>query len=343
MRRSILCLVPLVAACDGPESPAYVVVDDFVDRAVPVRCEPIRLEASPSPTELRLSSESTWTVLDEDQRQLLEYDDQLRLVRRLELPARGPGSASHPVSAVRLGDTAWAVAARGALRLVILADDGRELSSAHLDFIPHSLEPLPSGDLLVTALPVGDRPPSLVVRYDGQDFEALPVPRRTYPDMTVNALGNSALVETLPGGDALVVHQFMEPRAFRLTVGGGAVPVATPTPDGTRDRIDYVLRAPVTDAQLPLMLLPAMAMTVDPVSGEVFLLTRSGRELDGRPERAILRLGPDLAFRQGFILDVPAAAMVVLPRAGVAIAADDEATFYACPLNTDEARHARAD
>jgi hypothetical protein len=341
MRRPTLLLLPLLAGCGGePDPMTYVVIDDFVAGATPVHCEPVSLEWDPSPVELRLASDSTWTVLDELQRQIVQYDDALRVVRRLELPAAGPGSAPRPVSLARLGDSAWAVAVRGGLRIVILSDRGAELGSIPLDFLPHSLEALPTGDLLLTALPLGDRPPTLVVRWDGVGFTPLAVPRRSYTDMTVNALGNSALLEVMPGGEVLVMHQFLEPRAFRIGPADLVSPLTPPTPDGTREAIPYVPSSPITEAQMPLTLLPAMAMTVDPGSGDVFVLTRSGRTLGSRPERAVLRLDRELAFIEGFLLDVAPSSMVVLPRTRTAVVVDEADAFYACPLSGEEARHA---
>jgi hypothetical protein len=246
----------------------------------------------------------------------------------------GPGAAEHPVSVAAVGDTAWAIAARGGLRLVVLSRAGRELETVPLDFIPHALESLGHGAFLLTAMPFGTKPPTVVVRIVGGDAQPLPVPRRRYEDMTVNALGNTALVESFSDGSALVVHQFMAPRAFKLTTGGEAVALAAPTPAGTRAAIDFVPRAPLTEDQMPRTLVPAIAMSVDTGRSEVYLLTRSGRERDGRPERTVLRLTESLEYLDGFLLDVPAVGLVYLARTGVAVVHDDEDQFFACPLPT---------
>lgn len=335
-------LTALAPGCGEADAAGYLLIDDFLARSTAVACEAVSVESHPAAEEIRLASDSTWTVLDATGRALLEYDDTLRLRTRLPIPRRGPGSAEQPVSVTALGDTAWAIADRARLRVVILSRTGEELATVPLDFMPNSVEATPAGALLLTAVPVGDRPPTVLVRSDGASIEPVPVPRRSYTDMTVNALGNTALVETLPGGAALVVHQYLAPRAFR--VGAGTpTPLRVPTPDATRDQIDYVPTAPITEDQLPRTMTPAMAMSVDPTRGEVYLLTRSGRTRDGRPERAVLRLSDDLGFTAGFTLDVHAVGLVYLPRREAAIVVDDEDRFFLCPLPRPEARHARAD
>ncbi|NIQ59232.1 MAG: hypothetical protein GWN71_39495, partial [Gammaproteobacteria bacterium] len=80
----------------------------------------------------------------------------------------------------------------------------------------------------------------------GADFHELDVPLRPYADMMIRALGNAALVETLPAGDAIVVHQFLAPRGFRVGAGGEVTPLAVPTPDGTLEHLSFVPTAPVT-------------------------------------------------------------------------------------------------
>ncbi|NIU79416.1 MAG: hypothetical protein GWN71_39500 [Gammaproteobacteria bacterium] len=82
------------------------------------------------------------------------------------------------------------------------------------------------------------------------------------------------------------------------------------------------------------MLVPGMALGVDPLRGYVHLMTRSGRLIDGRPQRAILRLDDRLRFLEGFTLDVPAGRMVYLARREIALVIDDEDRFHACPLRS---------
>ncbi len=341
MRKSILLFIflvgPALAACDDAEPTPYAIIDAVPDRATALHCEPFTLPDSPAPTEIRLASDSTWTLLDGSRRQILELDDGLRIVSRTPIPDQGPGAAEHPVSVAAVGDSAWAVAARGGLRLVVLSRGGEELSTVPLDFIPHSLEALAEDEYLVSAMPFGTKPPTALVRVLGSALLPVPVPRRTYEDMTVNALGNTTLVEAFPDGSALVVNQFLAPRGYRVDRRGDATPVTVPTPAGTREAIDFVPRSPLTDEQMPRTLVPAMAMSVDVGRSEVYLLTRSGRERGGRPERALLRLTDTLEFLDAFLLDVPAAGMVYLPRTGTAVVHDDADRFYSCRLADPDA------
>lgn len=338
MRKSILLILTVclgsLAGC-GSEAPStYTIVADVPDRAERVRCDPVAVVSDPAPTEVRLATDSTWTLLSETRREIFEFDDRLRVLARTTIPAEGPGAAPNPVSVAALGDTAWAVAARGGLQVVLLSRGGRELATIPLDFIPHSLAALDGEELLLTAMPFGTLPSTVLVRigFRGTGIEPVPVPRRSYADMTVNALGNVALVETLADGTALVVHQFMEPRGFRVGPDEAVEHLLVPTPAGSRDALGYVPRPPITDDQMARALVPAIAMSVDRTRDEVYLLTRSGREVDGRPERAILRTTGKLAFLEAFVLDVPAAGMVYLPRTETAVVYDDADAFFACPL-----------
>lgn len=343
MRRPILpssgapaaaAVLGLLAGCGGQSDEGYVVVADFARSAAAVGCEAVSLGRDIAVTELRSISDTTWLVLDEAGRQVLVFDDRLRLVRELRYPAAGPGSLDAPVSVTLLGDTALVAAERAGLRLVALALDGEELRSTPLDFVPRALAATPDGAVMVTPMPLGEHPPSLLGRYDGAGIEWLSIPVRRYPDMMVTALGNSVLVESLPGGDVLLVHQFLAPRAFRVGSGGSAIePLRVPIPDGTAGQVDFVPTAPITGPQLPRMLTPAMAMSVDPVRSEVYLLTRSGRTIGGRPERAILRLTDRLALIEAFTIPVIAGGMVYLPHRGTALVVDDEDRFHACRLH----------
>jgi hypothetical protein len=330
MRKPTLLLLPLCLACGEADGADRSVIEGFRDRATPLVCDPLHLGLEPAATEIRLSSDTTWTLLDGPQLQLLSFDDSFRLLDRTPLPATGPGAAVHAVSATLLGDTAVAVAARGGLQLVVLARDGSFRASTPLDFIPNAIAATPAGEILVTPLPFGTKPATLLMRHSALGWETLPVPRRSYVDMSINAIGNSTLVEVFPDGRALVMHQFLRPRAFIVSPDGGVEQPRAPTPDGTRDHVDFVPTSPITSEQMERTLVPAIAMSIDPRSSEVYLMTRSGTTVEGRPERAILRLSERLEFIEGFTLPIPAAGMVYLPRRHSALVVDDTDRFHTC-------------
>lgn len=332
MRKPILLLLVGAAACETATEHGFVVIDDFSRHATAATCDLVDLGVEAVATEVRLATDTTWTLLDAPGLQVLTFDDRYTLLNRTPLPADGPAAALNPTSVGALGDTALAVLARGGLRLVVLSMDGRGLDTSPLDFIPHSVATTGAGAVLVTPMPFGTKPPTLLLRFADGGWDTLAVPRRRYADMTINAIGNTALVESLPDGSSLVLHQYLEPRGFRVSASGDVEALAVPTPDGTRDAIAYLPHPPVTEEQFPLMLLPAMALSVDRVSSEVYLLTRSGTAVDGRPERAVLRLTNRLEFLEGYTLPVRAAGMVYLPRRGGVLVADDEDRFHHCTL-----------
>ena len=154
--------------------------------------------------------------------------------------------------------------------------------------------------------------------------------------MTVGALANAALVESLPDGSALLIHQLLTPRAFRVAPGlGAATPVPVPTPDATRDLIGFVPHAPVTEDQFARILTPALALSVDRGRGDLYLLTRSGRQVNGRAERAVLRLDSELRYVASYTLDVHAVEMAALPARSALLVADDEDRIFLCSSHAE--------
>lgn len=332
MRKPILPFVLGLMACSGDGAPAPAVIVGFLDRTRAVDCERVELTVGPAVTELRMGTDTTFLVLDDPGRQVLEFDHDLRLLWHADYPASGPASAEAAVSAALLGDTAVAIAGRAGLRLVVIGRDGELIRSSAMDFIPNSIEATPDGAVLVTPMALGDKPPTLLQRFDGGEFRSVDVRPRPYDDMMIRALGNAALVEVLPDGGALLVHQYLAPRAFHVGPDGAVSDVAMPVPDATAASASFIPTAPITEDQMPRLMIPAMAMSVDPLRSEVYVLTRSGRTVDGRPERALLRLDDRLNFLDAFTLNVPAGAMVYLPHRRTALVVDEEDAFHACPL-----------
>lgn len=333
MRKSIL--LPLVVlACSGDARDSdYRLISDFVARSVRLACQPVD-PGGTAVDRLHSATDTSFIVLDDANGRIAEYTDRLEPVWALEYEEHGPAAVERPVDAALLGDTAVAVVARGGLRLVILDRTGGPIHVEPLTFIPNAVTAGEEDDVLVSAMPVGRRPEVLLFRFHRGELAPLDVPTRRYPDMTVGALGNATLAASLPDGSALVVHQFFAPRGFRVVPASGAVaPLAVPTPDATREWIDFVPRPPVTQDQFSSMLTPALALSADRGKGELYVLTRSGRVIDGRAERAVLRLDRRLGYLGSYLLGVHAVHLAFLPRADALVVADDLDRFYLCPLH----------
>ncbi len=335
MRKSTLLLLVIATACGGTTAEEYLVIRDFLERAAPVECRFLDAGEQLAVTGLRPASDSTVLVLDGPGRRLVELDARLGVLWELEAPSMGPGALNEPVDAVVLGDTAVMVAERTGLKLIVYSRSGELVRSTQLPFVPHALAAQSSGDVLVSAMPVGGVPANLVFRFDGEQTHEILVSPRHYEDPIIASLGNSTLVDALETDEGIVVHQFLSPRGFRVGVNGEVVPLEVPTPDATLAGLDFVPSMQVTRDERLLMLLPAAAMSIDRGRSQVYLLTRSGRIRNDRPERAILRLDEDLRLLSAFTIDVFAVAMAYLPGGGVAMVVDDQDRFFACPLPRD--------
>lgn len=342
MRKSTLLLLPLAMACGAAESRDYVVIADFLERSPLLACQALTPPEHLAVTVLRTASDSTVLVMDGPGRRLVELDAALRPVWELEAPSAGPGALNAPVAMAPLGDTAVAIAERQGLQLVVWGRSGELIRTVPMGFAPSGLATLPTGELLVTAMPFGDTPRTLLLRYDGTGFHEIEVLPRPYADMFIGALGNTTLAEALPDGAALVIHQFMAPRAFRVGTDGRAERLRVPTPDATMASIDYVPDGPILEEQIERMLVPAAATTVDPVRSEIYLLTRSGRRVDGRTGRAILRLDDRLGLLDSYTLGFVARHLAYLPSEQIVLMVDDEDGFHACDLRRRNS-HARAE
>ena len=342
MRRPILLPFVVLAACADLNGASYVVLDDVLDTATPLTCTRAELGDGVAISEIRSATDSTWLLLDEPARRVTELDHRLRPIWSMEYAALGPGSVARAASVALLGDTAVAIADRGSLRLEVLSRTGAPIRSTPLDFMPNTLTATPDGDVLITPLRVGDRPETLLVRYSGTRRTDVPVPPRYYEHIVVSAMGNAARVEALPDGGALVLHEYLAPRGFRVRPDGGVEPFAVPTPAGTMSQLDYVPVAPFSEEQVPHIMVPNLGISVDRAAGDVFLMSRSGRVVDDVQERLILRLDAAFEVVEAYTVGISADRMAILPKAGVAVVSDDVDALYTCALPAPGV-HAAAD
>ena len=335
MRKSIL-LPLLLLACAGDHADAYYAVPDFAARAWPLTCSPVDL-GDVAIDELRSATDTSFLVLDAAQRRLTEFGPELQPLWTLELHSFGPAGIQRPVSATLMGDSAVAVLSQGGLKLVILGRDGGLIHAEPLEFVPHHVA-ASDDELLVTAVPMGATPGALLFRFRNGSLEEVGVRPRPYNDMMVGALGNRSVVAVLPDRSALLIHQLLGPRAVHVSPARGTLsPVPMPVPDATTDRVTYVPRAPITQAQSDRMLVPAMAVAVDRARDEVYVLGRSGTALGDRWERAVLVTGPRLGFRRGYTLNVLATQMAVLPRRHALVVSDGLDRVFLCPVERADA------
>lgn len=345
MRLSALLLLLSVAplACD--RGPGGNVIEDFRARSVGLACERITPPGELAVTELRATTDTSWAVLDESQRLARGYDDALRPLWSLPLAADGPLGLPTPVSVAVAGDTLAYVVDRARFGFGALDTRTGGGRVTRLDFLPHRVVALAGGGAAVIALPVGPRPERLLFLMEGESARALDVPRRPYPDLTVNGLGNMMAGEADARGGLVLVQQYLAPRAFAVSATGEVRELDPPVPDGTAEKRTYVPVPPVTDETLPYLYVGAAALSVDRRTGEVYLLTQSGHRKDERSERAVMRLGPDLAYRASYLLDpeINAGHMALLARRRALLLADDMDAFYLCPLPSDDAAGAPAE
>jgi hypothetical protein len=343
MRRSFLVAMVVVAGCADPGHDEYEVIGGFLERSPTVTCSAIAPGPELAVTEIQSATDSTVLVLDGPGRRLVELDDGLGEVWSMSAPGAGPGSFDAPVDAVALGDSAVAVAERAGLRLMVYRRTGELLRTVDLPFVPAAMAAEPSGTLLLTPMALGGRPGSLLFRYDGDDLREVGIPPRHYADMVVSALGNTTKVGVLESGAAIVVHQFLSPRGFRVDPSGQIEQLRVPTPDATREHLAFIPAPPITEDQVSRILVPVIAMSVDRRRGEVYVVTRSGRMNGGDAERAILRLDERLGLLESFIIGMSARGIAYLPARDIAIVVDNQDRFHSCHLPREDRRHARTD
>ena len=331
MRRSTLLSILVLASC-APEPESYTVVDGFLDVARAAQCVDAGLSEEVVPTEIRSVTDSTWLLLDEPRRRVTEYDHRLRPLWSMEYAEAGPASAARAVSAALLGDSAIALADRGALRLVVITRAGRALWSAPLGFMPNGIAATSDGEVLVTPLRVGGEPPTLLTRFGPGTRREIDVRPRFYENMMISAMGNAALVETMPDGRAFLVHEYLMPRGFAVAANGEVEQLPQPTPDGVLRSLDHVPQFPLSEADASLIHAPGLALGVDRSASEVYVMTVSGKWLGEVGQRAILRLSDRFEFREGWTVDLRAENAAVLPRHRMAIVVTDEERLYTCTL-----------
>lgn len=289
---SLITVPILLAACGGED---WALVEDL-GAWTPAPCE--RLAGpEPGPVEiarLRAASDSTLLLVDPGAREIVELAPTGTRVATLTLAEDGPIGVALPSDAVRSGDTLVVVADAGRQRLRGFGADGRDLWTVQLDFPPQRLA-FAGGRLLITAAGMDGRLPALVYELVAGQVRPLEVPPARHVDAIGRLFLNDVAIEGYPDGSALVAHHFVRPRGWRVGADGTVEALDVPVAAAIESSIGHLPPIPFREQDMASIAAPVIASAADPRTGDVLYLTRTGRQRDGRSEKALVRA--DAHFR----------------------------------------------
>ena len=328
-RLSLAVALLLLAGCGGEE---WALIDDLPGRSPAVECEPLA-GPDPAPVEvgrLRAASDSTFLLVDPAAREVVELSGDGARLATFTLTADGPRGVALLSDAIRSGDTLLVVADAGRQRLRAFDPTGRDLWTVQLDFPPQRLA-FAGGRLLITAAGMDARLPGLVYELRDGSPRPLAVPLARHADAIARLFINDVVLEGYADGSALVAHHFVAPRAWRVGADNGIEERSVPIAAAVAGSIGYIPPIPIREEDLLRIAAPVIASAADPATGDLLYLTRSGRQRDGRSEKALVRANRDLIYLASRLLDVNAVALAYLPGAPEsALVVDYEGGWFRC-------------
>ena len=320
----------LLAACGGEEP--VVLIHDFAGRSDASTCAslPGPDPAPASVTQLQPHTDSTFLLIDADAREVGVLDAGARRLATIEFTEDGPLGVASLTDAAQSGDTLLVLADGGRRRLRGFDPAGRDLWMVELPFPPQRLA-FAGERLLIAAAGMDTRLPSLVYELSGREAVPTRVPFATNADALGRMFLNFVTLQGYPDGTALVAHQFVQPRAWRIDAEARASFLDVPVPEQVVASLGYLPPIPFREEDLERIAAPVIASAADPRSGGLLYLTRSGRKLGGHTEKALVRVDRDLRYVGSRLLAVNAVALAYLPGAPeIAIVVDDEQNWFRC-------------
>jgi hypothetical protein len=208
-------------------------------------------------------------------------------------------------------DSILVYADRPALALRRFTLGGRVLPPIQLEVPPERVIPWSGGRFLVAATLLAPVQSELLFVVD-TDGEAQPLGAapRAVSDWQLRTLANIPVLLPTGPGRALAAHQFIFPAVHRIS-GTEVRSDSLPSPDEASERIGWVPSRPFQEEEMLGIATPVLDADLDRASGDLLVLTRSGRRTaDGTSEKALIRYGADLSFRASVLLPVNAGHMV---------------------------------
>jgi hypothetical protein len=161
----------------------------------------------------------------------------------------------------------------------------------------------------------------------------------THADALARMLINSVTMRGFADGSAVVAHQLVQARAWRLDPSGTRRRASVPVPEDAAGRLGHVPPMPLRETDLDAIAAPVVSMTVDPVGGEMFYLTRTGRRVGDHQEKALVRLAPTFAYVASNRLRMNAIEVVYLPaRPDSVLIVDADLRWHRCAVPSRSTR-----
>lgn len=330
MRSLSLIAVLLFVACGEEEPPRLVA--DFANRSEAVACEPLPgPEPGPaSVTQLRPVSDSTFLLVDGTGREVAVLDQEARRLRTLEFLEDGPRGIAELSDAALSGDTLLVLADGGRHRLRAFDAQGHDLWTLDLSFPPQGVA-FAGSRLLIAAAGMDPRLTSLVYEVRDRVAESVGVPFATSVDALGRMFVNFVTLQGYPDGSAVVAHQFVQPRAWRLAMGTEPSLLRLPVPEAVAPSLGYLPPIPFREDDLERIAAPVIASAPDPETGDLLYLTRSGRQRGEYTEKALVRADHALRYVGSRLLDVNAVALAYLPAdPTTAVVVDYDQNWFRC-------------
>lgn len=327
MRQLTLVATLLLVACGGEES--ATLIDDFEARSSVQECSPLAgpAPAAASVAQLQPVSDTTFLLVDNVAREVALLNVRAERVWTFELAEEGPRTVARLSDAALSGDSLLVIADEGLARVRAFDPTGPELWTVDLGFPPQRVA-FAAGRLLIAATAMDPRVGKLVHVLEDGIAVPLDVTPATHADGLSRMFLNFVTLQGYPDGRAIVAHQFVEPRAW-LVGTSSTERVVVPLPRAVEASLGFVPAMPVSEEDIGRIAAPVIASAPDRMTGDLLYLTRSGRERDGRSEKAIIRADARLGYLGSTLLDVNAVALAYLAN-GVAIVVDDDMGWFRC-------------
>jgi len=315
-------------ACSGSEDEP-VLIPDFLDRSPALACAPLPeltaqalvvddLVATPGGDVLVLSGRS---------RRILLLDPQGRVLWRISLEEEGPSGVGTPVSADLADDSTLLVADLGRMLVKRLDVGGGDRGTVRTPFPPTRVRTAGARSWVVPGV-LGGYPDRLLFRIQGDGLVPEDLPPRRYRGMTHGGFANRLGAVARPDGSLLLMHGFYIPEAYLLR-GASVTRHRVPVPDALAP-LFRELRPVEREEDLPYLPVVGLSPFLDPATGDVLYLTRSGARLGPETwEKALVRV--DSAF--GYLSSgrLPVDALMAAPLGeGHVIVVSNEGEWSRC-------------